>query len=948
MKQLAFLCSLLVLSTAFAQNSRPNDAYKAEDDGYFSNLIPTEFGMIATSNNGNEIFLIANGELKTLMAAPGCGRYMQMSPDGKMIGFKFIDSTGLQCPAMLDLSTQKISFLAEPASLCGQPAFSANGDLLLPTQNGFNIRRSSGNTDTYNTGEYVNFMALSPDGKQVIYNNANDELMLMNTDTKTVTNISPEGCALPDFSYDGRFVAFVSSMDRIMIFSVESNSMVAVFNGRAPQWHPTQNVLAYALIEQENYFITSGEIKTYDAISNTHTTIAGGMGQKISGPAFSHDGNLFWHSIAKPEIFTLSDGQISTLYLHEGLLPRKSFQQLKGPLANTTVPGIVPYVHQVYDTPSWHAGWGSCAPTTSIMAVAYYNRLPEWPTSVDHGYSWDPHVNNFGSYVADRYRFNEWYYSETADAYSTTAYGGYGYMWTGSYSPNSRMSDYIEQHYMTSNQYWTTSCTWAATVGEIDNGYVHPICNYLTASGHLTLCIGYVQGQHTLVFNDPYGDRNLPSYPNYYGDSVLYDWPGYNNGYSNLGGSNSYVAWTVAARTTEPVYSDTIIDNNYYGHGFYMNNSTLGSNMRYYRDFNTGYNGHTWFTLGMATSPDICYTTWEPNIPDTALYRVSVFVPSKGSSTTNAMYHISRVGTDTIVTVNQNTHKNMWVELGVFSLAPGAAMVYLGDSTGTDGDSIAFDAVKFSKIPMPVASFTANQTQICPGDTVVFTSASQNASTLQWFPNGGNIISQVGNQCTAVFAASGQYDVTLVAQNGNGSDTLEQLQYINVGFNATSLFDVSDDTVYLNDPVVLFFNNSQNAVSYQWNFGDGSQSSDANPYHLYSATGNYEVALMANSAECKSDTSFQTIVVMPISAIDDHNMSTIHLYPNPAGEFISTNLSFDGETKYIITETSGRVVLQGILPAAENTISLKNLSQGAYIITFENGDIILREMFVKK
>ncbi len=501
---------------------------------------------------------------------------------------------------------------------------------------------------------------------------------------------------------------------------------------------------------------------------------------------------------------------------------------------------------------------------------------------------------------------------------------------------------------MASNQYWTTSCTWAKTVAEIDSGYVHPICNYLTASGHLTLCYGYYNAQHSLLFNDPYGDRNDATYCDYDGIGVTYDWPGYNNGYSDLGGGNGYVAWTVAARTTEPVYSDTIIDNNYYGHGFYMNNSTLGSNMRYYRDFNTGYNGHTWFTLGMATTPDICYTTWEPNIPDTALYRVSVFVPSKGSSTTNAMYHISRVGTDTIVAVNQNTHKNSWVELGVFSIAPGAAMVYLGDSTGVDNDSIAFDAVKFSKIPMPVASFTANQTQICPGDTVVFTSASQNASTLQWFPNGGSIISQVGNQCTAIFAASGQYDVTLVAQNGYGTDTIEQFQYINVGFNATSLFDVSDDTVFLNDPVVLFFNNSQNAVSYQWDFGDGIQSSDANPYHLYSATGNYEVALMANAAECKSDTSFQTIVVMPISDIDENNMSTMYLYPNPAREFISTSFSFDGETKYIITETSGRMVLQGILLPGENTVSLKNLSQGAYIITFENGDNLMREMFVKK
>jgi len=35
------------------------------------------------------------------------------------------------------------------------------------------------------------------------------------------------------------------------------------------------------------------------------------------------------------------------------------------------VQGDVPYVHQVYDTPDWHNGNWSCAPTTAIMTIAY-------------------------------------------------------------------------------------------------------------------------------------------------------------------------------------------------------------------------------------------------------------------------------------------------------------------------------------------------------------------------------------------------------------------------------------------------------------------------------------------------------------------------------------------------------------------------------------------------
>jgi len=949
MKIIASVILLVAMGVASAQSIRPNDAYLAEENGYFSNLIPTGFGMIATSNNCNEIFLIADGQLKTLIAAPGCGRYMQLSPDGKTIGFKHISKNGLQCPALLDIETGEISFVAEPATLCGQPAFSSGGDMVVADTTGFAVYRKDGTTEHFTTHVYANYTAISPDGTLVVYNDNNDQLLMLNTTTKETVVVSPEGCALPAFSASGKYISFVASLQRILVFSIEQNTIIGTLYGSANRWHPTQDLLAFNELESENYTVKRSQIELFNPETGVQMTLAGGSEQQFFNPVFDKNGDIYFHDQTSLGIYKWVENTPKCIYRHSGKLPMRFFETDKSTTTIVTVPGTVPYVHQVYDTPTWHSGYWSCAPTTSAMAFAYYNRLPPWPTTVDHGMSWDPHVNNYGSYVADRYRFDEWYYSETAlDASSGTSYGGYGYMWTGTYGPSSRMSTYLTQHYMTSNQIWTTSCTWAQTVAEIDNGYVHPICNYLTASGHLTLCIGYYDTQHSLLFNDPYGNRNDATYCDYDGAGVSYDWPGYNNGLANLGGTNSYVAWTVAARTTEPVYNDTIIDNNYYGHGFFMNNATLGSTMRYFRDFNTGYNGHTWFTLGMATSPDICYTTWEPTIPDTALYRVSVFIPSKGTNTTNAMYRITRVGADTTVTVNQATHKNTWVELGVFSMAPGAALVYLGDSTGTDGDSIAFDAVKFSKIPLPMAAFSANETQICPSDTVVFTSASQNSSTLQWFLNGGNIISQIGNQCTAVYLTSGQFDAILVAQNGNGSDTLVQLQYVNVGLNAISLFDVSDDTVFLSNPVVLFYNNSQNAVSYHWDFGDGSQSSDSNPYHMYSTTGSFDVALIANAAECKSDTSLRTIVVMLYEAIGEMNAQQLSLFPNPVGETLFLSRTFDVETEYEISDISGRLVETGMLPVGENSISTRQIAEGAYVLSVSNGEMVYRVLFVRK
>lgn len=46
---------------------------------------------------------------------------------------------------------------------------------------------------------------------------------------------------------------------------------------------------------------------------------------------------------------------------------------------------------------------------------------------------------------------------------------------------------------------------------------------------------------------------------------------------------------------------------------------------------------------------------------------------------------------------------------------------------------------------------------------------------------------------------------------------------------------------------VTFANNSRNAESYEWNFGDGATSRDANPTHDYKHSGNYTVVLKARN-----------------------------------------------------------------------------------------------------
>ncbi|MCF8424973.1 MAG: PKD domain-containing protein, partial [Bacteroidia bacterium] len=81
----------------------------------------------------------------------------------------------------------------------------------------------------------------------------------------------------------------------------------------------------------------------------------------------------------------------------------------------------------------------------------------------------------------------------------------------------------------------------------------------------------------------------------------------------------------------------------------------------------------------------------------------------------------------------------------------------------------------------PTASFTANKTTICAGQTVVFTNLSSGSPTLTtWTFAGGTPSTSTVSSPTVTYNTPGTYSVQLVAANSNGSNTYSVIAYINV------------------------------------------------------------------------------------------------------------------------------------------------------------------------
>ena len=169
-----------------------------------------------------------------------------------------------------------------------------------------------------------------------------------------------------------------------------------------------------------------------------------------------------------------------------------------------------------------------------------------------------------------------------------------------------------------------------------------------------------------------------------------------------------------------------------------------------------------------------------------------------------------------------------------------------------------------------LANFTANQTSICEGNSVDYTDLSGGGPTSwEWTFDGGNPgTSTAQNPTDIVYAAVGNYTVTLtVGKDGNFS-TETKTNYISVYFTPTADFTESD----LCEDVETQFTDMSNPnggtiTGWLWNFGDpGSGVYDTstlqNPVHTYLNAGTYTVTLsVTNNGTC-TDTHVEEVIIL--------------------------------------------------------------------------------------
>jgi gliding motility-associated-like protein len=161
-------------------------------------------------------------------------------------------------------------------------------------------------------------------------------------------------------------------------------------------------------------------------------------------------------------------------------------------------------------------------------------------------------------------------------------------------------------------------------------------------------------------------------------------------------------------------------------------------------------------------------------------------------------------------------------------------------------------------------TFTPDITLGCSPLVVNFSNTTANSIDCVWSFGDGTTLNSCGS-VTNTFVNYGCYDISLTVTFANGCvNTLNQSNLVCVEAPPMASFFAVPSVINQYDSQTSFQNTTIGAVSYVWNFGDGSSTStNVNPSHDYSGMplGNYEVILIATSPSGCIDTTSSIIQI---------------------------------------------------------------------------------------
>jgi PKD repeat protein len=133
----------------------------------------------------------------------------------------------------------------------------------------------------------------------------------------------------------------------------------------------------------------------------------------------------------------------------------------------------------------------------------------------------------------------------------------------------------------------------------------------------------------------------------------------------------------------------------------------------------------------------------------------------------------------------------------------------------------------------------------------------------------------------------------------------------------------------------IFSDMTEEAVSWHWDFGDGTESELQNPSHTYITQGSYEVCLTATNVNGCNNTTCKTAEVA--TALADIHESLFSVYPNPAASTFTISVDAAESSSIRCYNIVGNLQAEWVLSNGSLTVDCADWTPGVYVIKWING-----------
>lgn len=264
-----------------------------------------------------------------------------------------------------------------------------------------------------------------------------------------------------------------------------------------------------------------------------------------------------------------------------------------------------------------------------------------------------------------------------------------------------------------------------------------------------------------------------------------------------------------------------------------------------------------------------------------------------------------------------------------------------------------------SSLP-PSANFSQYEGTLCETDSLQFFDASTNAAPgWTWYFPGGSPATSSLQSPNVLYPSSGNYTVSLVIHNSNGSDSIAKSISVNIEANEilfslttdnypgetswiiqnSSLLIVGEGGGYSNDnsiyEQILCLSEGCYTFTIYDGYGDGICCGHGNgSYSLYDSDG----SLFFTGGEFTSSQTHTFCIESETNSIQHFTNEMVILYPNPAANSVKIRTNDAALIRVEIFDPSGKIVLTHPHINQDQSIDISHLTAGIYMVRISSGE----------